>query len=102
MKTNDLRKRKTSYYRWQKLRLEALLAVVQRKYEFIEIIYKSKTEKDAIERVVSHFNLSSRQAKYLLNQELRKFGALEYDDLQKEYEKVVRYCQILGLNDKKL
>ena len=41
MKTNDLRKRKTSYYRWQKLRLEALLAVVQRKYELIEIIRKT-------------------------------------------------------------
>lgn len=42
MKTNDLRKRKTAYYRWQKLRLEALLAVVQRKYEFIEIIRKTQ------------------------------------------------------------
>ena len=102
MKTNDLRKRKTSYYRWQKLRLEALLAVVQRKDVFIEIIYKSKTEKDAIERVVSRFNISLRQAHYLLGFELRKFGALNYEELQKEYERVVRYCQILGLNDKKL
>ena len=102
MKTNDLRKRKTSYYRWQKLRLEALLAVVQRKYEFIEIIRRSKNEKDVIESVVPHFNISLRQAHYLLGLELRKFGALEYDDLQKEYERVVRYCQILGLNDKNL
>lgn len=102
MNTNDLRKRKTSYYRWQKLRLEALLAVVQRKDVFIEIIYKSKTEKDAIERVVSHFNLSSRQACYLLGFELRKFGALEYDEIQKEYEKVLRYYQILAPNKKNL
>lgn len=102
MKTNDLRKRKTSYYRWQKLRLEALLAVVQRKYEFIEIIRRSKTEKDAIESVVPRFNISLRQAHYLLGFELRKFGALEYDDLQKEYEKVLRYYQILAPNNKKL
>ncbi|MBE6194857.1 MAG: hypothetical protein E7140_03885 [Rikenellaceae bacterium] len=102
MKTNDLRKRKTSYYRWQKLRLEALLAVVQRKYEFIEIIRRSKTEKDVIERVVPRFNISLRQAHYLLGLELRQWGALKYEELQKEYERVVRYCQILGLNDKKL
>ena len=102
MNTNDLRKRKTSYYRWQKLRLEALLAFVQRKEEFIEIIRRSKTEKDVIESVVPHFNISLRQAHYLLGLELRQLGALKYDDLQKEYEEVLRYCQILGLNNKKL
>ena len=102
MKMNDLRKRKTSYYQWQKLRLEALLAVVQRKDDLFNIIRKQKTEEDAIAGVASHFNLSIRQAHYLLGFKLRKFGALEYDDLQKEYEKVVRYCQILGLNNKKL
>ena len=102
MKTNDLRKRKTSYYRWQKLRLEALLAVVQRKDEFIEIIYKSKTEKDAIERVVPRFNISLRQAHYLLGLELRQWSALKYEELQKEYEKVLRYYQIVAPNNKKL
>lgn len=102
MKTNDLRKQKTTYYRWQKLRLEALLAVVQRKDDFFNIIRKQKTEEDAIAGVASHFNFSIRQAHYLLGLELREFGALEYDDIRKEYEKVVRYCQILGLNNKKL
>ena len=101
MKTNDLRKQKTTYYRWQKSRLEALLAVVQRKEEFINIVRKLSTE-EAIERVAIHFNISSRQVNYLLGLELRKLMSLEYDDLQKEYEKVVRYCQILGRNDKKL
>ena len=102
MKINDLRKRKTSYYRWQKLRLEALLAVVQRKEEFINIIRKTQDIEGAKKSIASLFNLSSSQAHYLLGLELRKLGALEYDDLQKEYEEVVRYCQILGLNDKKL
>ena len=102
MKTNDLRKRKTSYYRWQKLRLEALLAVVQRKEEFINIIRKTQDIEGAKKSIASLFNLSSSQVYYLLGLELRKFGALNYEELQKEYERVVRYCQILGLNDKKL
>ena len=102
MKTNDLRKQKTAYYRWQKSRLEALLAVVQRKEEFINIIRKTQDIEGAKKSIASLFNLSSSQAHYLLGLELRKLGALEYDDLQKEYEEVVRYCQILGLNDKKL
>ena len=102
MKTKDLRKQKTSYYRWQKLRLEALLAVVQRKDDLFNIIRKQKTEEDAIAGVASHFNLSIRQAHYLLGIELHKFGALNYEELQKEYERVVRYCQIVAPNDKKL
>ena len=102
MKTNDLRKQKTYYYRWQKLRLEALLAVVQRKEEFINIIRKTQDIEGAKKSIASLFNLSSSQVYYLLGFELRKFGALNYEELQKEYERVVRYCQILGLNDKKL
>ena len=102
MQTNDLRKRKTSYYRWQKLRLEALLAVVQRKEEFINIIRKTQDIEGAKKSIASLFNLSSSQVYYLLGFELRKFGALEYDDLQKEYEKVLRYYQILARNNKKL
>ena len=102
MKTNDLRKRKTAYYRWEKLRLEALLAFVQRKEEFINIIRKAQDIEDAKKSIASLFNLSSSQVYYLLGFGLREFGALEYDDIQKEYEKVVRYCQILGLNNKKL
>ena len=100
--TIGLRRQKTTYYRWEKLRLEALLAVVQRKEEVINIIRKTQDIEDAKKSIASLFNLSSSQVYYLLGFELRKFGALEYDDLQKEYEKVVRYCQILGLNDKKL
>ena len=101
MKTNDLRKQKTAYYRWQKSRLEALLAVAHREEELINIIRKAQDIEGAKKSIASHFNLSSSQVYYLLGFELRKFGALEYDDLQKEYEKVVRYCQILGLNNKK-
>ena len=102
MKTNDLRKRKTSYYRWQKLRLEALLAVVQRKYELIEIIRKTQDIEGAKKSIASLFNLSSSQAHYLLGLELRQLGALKYEELQKEYEEVLRYYQIVAPNKKKL
>ena len=102
MKTNDLRKRKTSYYRWQKLRLEALLAVVQRKDELFDIMRKSRTAEDAVERVATHFNLSLRQAHYLLDLELRQLGALKYEELQKEYENVIRYCKMLAITETKL
>ena len=102
MKTNDLRKRKTSYYRWQKLRLEALLAVVQRKEEFINIIRRTQDIEGAKKSIASLFNLSSSQAHYLLGLELRKLGALKYEELQKEYEKVLRYYQIVAPNNKKL
>ena len=101
MKTNILRRQKTSYYRWEKLRLEALLAVVQHKDDLFSIIRKQKTEEDAIAGVASHFNLSIRQAHYLLGLGLREFGALNYEELQKEYEKILRYCQILAPNNKK-
>ena len=102
MKTNDLRKQKRSYYQWQKLRLEALLAIVQCQEELFNIIRKSQNLAEAKKSISSRFNLSSKQVNFLLNYELRKFGALEYDDLQKEYEKILRYCQILAPNKKKL
>ena len=101
MKTNILRRQKTSYYRWEKLRLEALLAVAQHKDDLFSIIRKAQDIEGAKKSIASLFNLSSSQVYYLLGFELRKFGALEYDDLQKEYEKVVHYCQLLGLNNKK-
>ena len=102
MKTNDLRKRKTSYYRWQKLRLEALLAVVQREDELFDIMRQTQDIEGAKKSIASLFNLSSSQVYYLLGLELRQLGALKYEELQKEYERVMRYCQILGLNNKKL
>jgi DNA gyrase/topoisomerase IV subunit A len=102
MMTHNLREQKKSFYKQQKSRLEALLAVVQRKEVFIKIIRKAANEEEARTNLASHFNLTLTQAKYLLNQELRKFMAVEYEELQKEYDKVVRFCQLLGQNNKKL
>jgi DNA gyrase/topoisomerase IV subunit A len=61
-----------------------------------------KNEKDVIESVVPRFNISLRQAHYLLGLELRQWGALKYEEIQKEYEQVLRYYQILAPNKKKL
>ncbi len=102
MMTHNLREQKKSFYKQQKSRLEALLAVVQRKAEFIKIIRRAANEEEARTNLASHFNLTLTQAKYLLNQELRKFMAVEYEELQKEYELVLRYYQILAPNNKKL
>ena len=100
MMTHNLREQKKSFYKQQKSRLEALLAVVQRKEELINIIRKTQDIEGAKKSIASLFNLSSSQAHYLLGLELRKFGALEYDDLQKEHEKVLRYYQIVAPNKK--
>ena len=100
MMTHNLREQKKSFYKQQKSRLEALLAVVQRKEEFIKIIRRAANEEEARTNLASHFNLTLTQAKYLLNQELRKFMAVEYEELQKEYELVLRYYQILAPNNK--
>ena len=100
MKTNDLRKQKTSYYRQRKLRLEALLAIVQCQEELFNIIRKSQDIEDAKKSIASLFNLSSSQVYYLLGLELRQLGALKYEELQKEYEKVLRYYKILAPNKK--
>ena len=102
MKTNILRRQKTSYYRWEKLRLEALLAFVERKEEFYNIMRKAKSEDDAKEIIATRFNLSLRQVYYLFGLELRCANSFEYKELQKEYEKMLRYCQILAPNNKKL
>ena len=52
--------------------------------------------------IASLFNLSSSQVYYLLGLELRKLGALKYEELQKENEEVLRYYQIVAPNNKKL
>jgi DNA gyrase/topoisomerase IV subunit A len=102
MMTHNLREQKKSFYKQQKSRLEALLAVVQRKEEFINIIRKTQDIEGAKKSIASLFNLSSSQVYYLLGLELRKLGALKYEELQKEYEQVLRYYQILAPNNKKL
>ena len=89
-------------YLRRKMRLEALLAVVQHKGELVKIIRTAPNLKKAEENLISHFSLTSEQVQYLLNADVGFLLDSEYEDVQKEYERVVRYCQIFATNDKKL
>lgn len=78
-------------YLRRKMRLEALLAVVQHKVELVKIIRTAPNLKKAEENLVSHFGLTSEQVQYLLNAEVRFLMNSEYEDVQKKYNQVVAY-----------
>ena len=78
-------------YLRRKMRLEALLAVVQHKGELVKIIRTAPNLKKAEENLISHFSLTSEQVQYLLNAEVRFLMGSEYEDVQKKYNQVVAY-----------
>ncbi|MBR2031781.1 MAG: hypothetical protein IKA04_06155 [Alistipes sp.] len=76
-------------YLRRKMRLEALLAVVQHKVELVKIIRTAPNLKKAEENIVSHFGLTSEQAQYLLNADVCFLLDSEHEDVQKKYNQVV-------------
>ena len=78
-------------YLRRKMRLEALLAVVQHKEEFINTIRKAPNLKKAEENLISHFSLTSEQVQYLLNADVGFLLDSEYEDVQKKYNQVAAY-----------
>lgn len=78
-------------YLRRKMRLEALLAVVQHKGELVKIIRTAPNLKKAEENLVSHFGLTSEQVQYLLNADVGFLMDSEYEDVQKKYNQVVAY-----------
>ncbi len=78
-------------YLRRKMRLEALLAVVQHKGELVKIIRTAPNLKKAEENLVSHFGLTSEQVQYLLNADVCFLLDSEYEDVQKKYNQVVAY-----------
>ena len=78
-------------YLRRKMRLEALLAVVQHKGELVKIIRTAPNLKKAEENLISHFSLTSEQVQYLLNADLRFLMGSEYEDVQKKYNQVAAY-----------
>ena len=78
-------------YLRRKMRLEALLAVVQHKGEIVKIIRTAPNLKKAEENLISHFNLTSEQVQYLLNADVCFLLDSEYEDVQKKYNQVVTY-----------
>lgn len=93
MKTFNGKDKRIASYKQRKMHLEALLTFVSRKEEFIRVVLCSKNEKDAKERIVSSFNISSEQAQYLLNSALHYLMGLEYEAVQKMYDKVEKYIE---------
>lgn len=77
-------------YLRRKMRLEALLAVVQRKGELIKIVCTASYRK-RVENLISHFSLTSEQAQYLLNADVGFLMDSEYEDVQKKYNQVAAY-----------
>ena len=77
-------------YLRRKMRLEALLAVVQRKGDLIKIVCTASYRK-RVENLISHFSLTSEQAQYLLNADVGFLMDSEYEDVQKKYNQVVAY-----------
>ena len=78
-------------YLRRKMRLEALLAVVQHKGEIVKIIRTAPNLKKAEENLISHFNLTSEQVQYLLNADVCFLLDSEHEDVQKKYNQVVTY-----------
>ncbi|MBQ7341973.1 MAG: hypothetical protein IJW42_01805 [Alistipes sp.] len=77
-------------YLRRKMRLEALLAVVQHKGELIKIVCTASYRKK-VENLISHFSLTSEQAQYLLNADVGFLMDSEYEDVQKKYNQVAAY-----------
>lgn len=78
-------------YLRRKMRLEALLAVVQHKVELVKIIRTAPNLKKAEENLISHFSLTSEQVQYLLNADVGFLLDSEYADVQKKYNQVAAY-----------
>lgn len=78
-------------YLRRKMRLEALLAVVQHKGELVKIIRTAPNLKKAAENLISHFSLTSEQVQYLLNADVCFLLDSEYEDVQKKYNQVAAY-----------
>ena len=79
----------------RKMRLEALLAVVQRKGDLIKIVCTASYRKK-VENLISHFSLTSEQAQYLLNADVGFLMDSEYEDVQKKYNQVAAYLAKLN------
>lgn len=72
----------------------------------IQLIKKSKTTEDAMNGLMSVFNLSELQAKAILDMRLQRLTGLEIDKIKNELLEVKKFIQeckeILGSHDKKL
>lgn len=86
--------------------LEGLLIALTNIDPVIQLIKKSKTTEEAVEGLMTSFNLSEIQAKAILDMKLQRLTGLEIDRLKEELAELKKFIikcrEILKSKDKKL
>lgn len=80
--------------------LEGMLKAIENRDEIVELISKSRDAAHAMEALQKKYKLSEKQADAILKMQLRRFTALESNELQEEYaekQKAIKeYKEILA------
>ena len=75
--------------------LEGCMIILDNLDEAIRIIRDSKTPDEAKTRLMERFNLSERQATYIVEMRLRQLTGMEQDKLRLEYEELLKRIEDL-------
>ena len=75
--------------------LEGCMIILDNLDEAIQIIRDSKTPEEAKTRLMERFNLSERQAAYIVEMRLRQLTGMEQDKLRFEYEELLKRIEDL-------
>ncbi|HPD27233.1 MAG TPA: DNA gyrase subunit A [Paludibacteraceae bacterium] len=75
--------------------LEGCMIILNNLDEAIAIIRSSKTPSEAQQRLIERFDLSDRQATYIVDLRLRQLTAMEQDKLRTEYEDLLKRIEDL-------
>ena len=75
--------------------LEGCMIILDNLDEAIRIIRDSKTPEEAKTRLIERFNLTERQAAYIVEMRLRQLTGMEQDKLRLEYEELLKRIEDL-------
>ena len=75
--------------------LEGCMIILDNLDEAIRIIRDSKTPEEAKNRLIERFNLTERQAAYIVEMRLRQLTGMEQDKLRLEYEELLKRIEDL-------
>ena len=75
--------------------LEGCIIILDNLDEAIRIIRDSKTPEEAKNRLIERFNLTERQAAYIVEMRLRQLTGMEQDKLRLEYEELLKRIEDL-------
>ncbi|HEY3736894.1 MAG TPA: DNA gyrase subunit A [Jatrophihabitans sp.] len=73
--------------------LDALVAVLGRRNEFIELVTQSSSDEDAVARLRSEWGLSQVQAIAVLDLQIRRFAGLNRERIEDERRELMRLLQ---------